>query len=869
MKSLPFIIAIIGLVSQWGKSQVTCPGANFTTQTEVNQYVSNYPGCEEVTGSLDFYNDGSDPINDVSGLSSVIKINGGLRFYGTDLLDISLNALDSVMGTFDISNNANLSNFSMNNLKYVQNGITIDNFSNNSINVELPNLSHASHFYLSGINNLYIPLLEATNFMDIDNVANVTGFNNVVVMDHLSIYAGNVSGFNSLQSLNSFNFNIDYSINGFNSLTSFPSNNSLSNLESFIGFNAVTLINGSLKIQSNIIDAFNGLTQVNGNIELTGSNISGFGVLQSTQNLTISASGNIPQFNSLTSVNNISIGSPQAVIGFNILQTAENISITSVGNISGFSALENINGNLIVNGQNISGFDAVENFNVISIQAQSLSGFNNLKSGNQLNITIPTVSGLESLTDLSDGLTLNSQNINGFNFLTSCPAIIFQNANNIIGFNGLTSTSNLNMNAPYISGFNALQSGQLQFQNNQIIEGFNSYNQPLNLNFNGQKINGFNAVTSGLYNIAADTIIGFNGLTSSSNLNLNAPYISGFNAIVSADQLNITTQNLSGFNTLTQANNINITADAISGFGSLSQVAILNLIGDLNTFDAFAQLDTISLSLSLQTQRSDYNIFPTLQNVEEVSISNSPNFTGSAFFPLAKIKNLFISNCGSLTNLSGLLPRSKYGTLILNNNPSLADLTGLETVKNVVNLTINGNTSLTNIEALDSLRIIQGNLSLVNNTSLNECCVLAFIINRNKVFGFIEISGNAHDCEDIVMVLEETCLDSDGDGLADPQDNCPTAHNTDQSDIDGDGVGDMCDNCIDIANSGQEDDNGDGIGNVCQPTAGTGYMDLNNSDLYITNNQRGVILKTRSGNCYRIRIDESGKVLSIPLLQCP
>lgn len=197
------------------------------------------------------------------------------------------------------------------------------------------------------------------------------------------------------------------------------------------------------------------------------------------------------------------------------------------------------------------------------------------------------------------------------------------------------------------------------------------------------------------------------------------------------------------------------------------------------------------------------------------------------------------------------------------------NLSGLETVKNVYNLSIVDNSSLNDIGALDSLRNIQGNLSLVNNTSLNECCVLAFIINHNKVFGFIEISGNAHDCEDIVMVLEETCLDSDGDGIADPQDNCPLANNGDQSDIDGDGVGDMCDNCIDIANPGQEDDNGDGIGNVCQPTAGTGFMDLNNSDLYITNNQRGVILRTRSGNCYRIRIDESGKVLSIPLLQCP
>lgn len=697
MKNLLFIVAFIGLIVQWGRSQVTCPSAALTTQAEVNQYVSDYPGCEVVTGSITFSNNPLNPITDVSGLSSIIKIEGNFYVNSTAILDISLSELDSVMGNIQINDNDNLINFSLNNLKYVKDGINIDNYSNNLLNVALLNLRHASHFYLSRINNLNIPLLENTNFMYIDNVANVTGFNNIISMDHLTIDASNVTGFNSLQSVNSVYLNIDNSINGFNSLTTFPSGNFGYNLESFKGFNAVTQITNGLNIQSDTIDAFNSLIQVNGYINLTGTNITGFNALQSTQNLTINASGNIPQFNTLTTVSDISISSPQAVNGFNSIQNAQNINITSSGNVSGFNALGNINGNISITAQDIIGFDALVNVN----------------------------------------------------------------------------------------------------------------------------------------------------------------------------QVNITTQNLSGFNALTQSNYLSITADDITGFSTLPQATRLTLTGDLNNFDAFALLTSISESLNLQTQRSDYNIFPALQNVESLVISNSPNFTGNAFPPIAQIKNLDIRDCSSLINLSGLIPRSKYGSVVLINNSSMTNLAGLETVKNVVHLSINGNTSLTDIEALDSMRIIQGNLTLVNNTSLNECCVLAFIINRNKVFGFIDISGNAHDCEDIVMVLEETCLDSDGDGIADPQDNCPLANNSDQSDIDTDGVGDMCDNCIDIANPGQEDDNGDGIGNVCQPTAGTGYMDLNNSDLYITNNQRGVILKTRSGNCYRIRIDESGKVLSIPLLQCP
>lgn len=45
--------------------------------------------------------------------------------------------------------------------------------------------------------------------------------------------------------------------------------------------------------------------------------------------------------------------------------------------------------------------------------------------------------------------------------------------------------------------------------------------------------------------------------------------------------------------------------------------------------------------------------------------------------------------------------------------------------------------------------------------------------------------------------LDDRPLDTDGDGVADAQDNCPYVANPDQMDSDGDGIGDACDQCPD------------------------------------------------------------------------
>lgn len=60
-------------------------------------------------------------------------------------------------------------------------------------------------------------------------------------------------------------------------------------------------------------------------------------------------------------------------------------------------------------------------------------------------------------------------------------------------------------------------------------------------------------------------------------------------------------------------------------------------------------------------------------------------------------------------------------------------------------------------------------------------------------------------------------VDTDGDGVADTADNCPTIANANQRDHDGDGHGDVCDTCPHLASTTDPDGDGDGVGDACDP----------------------------------------------------
>jgi hypothetical protein len=107
-------------------------------------------------------------------------------------------------------------------------------------------------------------------------------------------------------------------------------------------------------------------------------------------------------------------------------------------------------------------------------------------------------------------------------------------------------------------------------------------------------------------------------------------------------------------------------------------------------------------------------------------------------------------------------------------------------------------------------------------------------IDSEKTISSIE---NKKDVLTVTSILSNTGSDSDGDGVLDVNDNCPSSYNPDQNDSDSNGEGDVCedsdgdgvldfeDNCKYIPNPNQEDADEDGEGDVCEDADNDGIID--------------------------------------------
>jgi len=87
--------------------------------------------------------------------------------------------------------------------------------------------------------------------------------------------------------------------------------------------------------------------------------------------------------------------------------------------------------------------------------------------------------------------------------------------------------------------------------------------------------------------------------------------------------------------------------------------------------------------------------------------------------------------------------------------------------------------------------------------------------------GYLGADPNQADPFDPIWVLSDAPIlppaDTDGDGVYDHLDNCPSQPNADQLNQDTDEPGDACDNCPTVTNPDQADLDADGFGDLCDP----------------------------------------------------
>lgn len=476
-------------------------------------------------------------------------------------------------------------------------------------------------------------------------------------------------------------------------------------------------------------------------------------------------------------------------------------------------------------------------------------------------------------------IVLNNQA--GVNSLPACDTIIGFVTIDGLGINDLSPLSQWqifkgklyiqNTSLSTLNGLNILKSvDTLPIENNTLLTNLNDLSS-----FKFTKV--FRIVNNAL-------LTDLTGLSSLTKVNTymevkNNPSLTTFGFPPNIDTLsldlnnNILLQDLLGLESVTYSNSFNCNGN----------VALNNLNLNSLNFAAFLVVQNSALvSLNI----------PSLDSVDFIAITENnlltnvqlPNLVKTEFLSLSSCfllnsisvpqlhcpeLNFFLSNLPMLTSLGGLSNSMPYSGNLWLENTGLTNLTGLHNFTYSTGLIIQNNVFLTTLNDLTGLKNIYNSFHISNNPALNLCCRIAEVLKGSgNYIDNIFVNNNGQPCISFVNIMTG-CIDIDGDNMI-ISDNCPTVSNINQADFDGDAVGDECDVCPFNSDPSQTDTNSDGIGDACQNVSGPvgARAEVIDGDVYISNVNRGVIMKSTNGNCYRLKVDAQGKVKSL-LVPCP
>ncbi|MEM7102464.1 MAG: T9SS type A sorting domain-containing protein [Bacteroidota bacterium] len=656
-------------------------GLLVSSQSQINNFATNYPDCTEITGYL-IIDMGANTNPSLAGLSQITAVGGNLvvrESYNLTSLN-GLHNITTVGGSVDIMDNDNLTS-----LGGLASLTTVGGDFDITLNSSITNLLGLSNLIsvdgsLSIVSNQSI-----TNFSGLTNLSSIGGW--LVVFSNFSLQ--NLSGMNNLTSIGDFlhirdNYNI-VNLGGLEGITSIPGEVFIDNnfsLNNLTGLNNLTTVGEKLDIDENYaltsLQGLNSLQSVGGQFRVTDNNlITSFSALANLE--TIGSHCVISRINNLTSLNGldnltsigeafsmIEIDGPTSLAGLGALQ--------SVGDIFRINNCADIQSLAGLNSLSILGGDLIIEANPDLVNLTGLSGITEVPGDVEIiwNLDQTSLTGLENLETIGGNLKVSSLDITSFD-----------------GFQGLTSVG-----------------GTIDVIDNDFLTSLDGLG---NLNFIGDYLNiNYNDVLydwSGM--TALDTVGGYmviNGVETFFELEgfNNLSYVGGYLDI--SDHVNL--HSIEGFSNLVNVGGflkLDGQIDDITGFNNLEYVGeYLQFNGgaDLQTMNAFENIKAIGGYLSLN-------------NNDKLKVVNG-------FYQLDSIGgNLSITNNDSLESLI-FLNELNYinGNVVLSDNASLADISGLFNYpfQEISSITISDNPILSTCTS----QFLCNYLAIGNNANINN-----------------------------------------------------------------------------------------------------------------------------------------------------
>ena len=717
---------------------ITCPNnITFTTQAEINNFPSIYPGCTTITGNVTIQ--GSD-ITNLNGLSSITSIGGGLDIEGnSNLTSLSgLDAVTSIGANIYISGNSTLTSLSgLDAVTSIGAGFAILYNGALTTLTELNNLiSIGGDFDIVG-NDALISLsgLGSITFFpgnfNIINNSSLSICNVQSICDYLSnptnpaTISGNATGCATRNE-------VEAACTTPNCPASDIIFTSQAEIDAFpTTYLGCTQVSGGVTIDDDVVG---NITNLNGLNQLT--NISGYLYIGSNAALTsltgldaISSIGSdlhIESNTALTSLsglnNVISIGGSLDISGNSTLES-----------LSGLDALTSIEGSLIISNNpaltSLSGLDAVT-----YIGGELIIDGNNSLSICEVQSVCDYISDQANPATISGNAAGCASRVEVETACAGCvPVLIVNQPQDQNATVGGTATFSVTVDGtgPYI---------YLWYKNGTLIQGAtsSSYTTPMILS---------TAVNGNMYYCAISNCGGSNQVVSNSvvlNVTDLPSCLQGAITFSSQAQIDAFPINYPGCAQI--LGNV-IIDDAITGnitnLNGLAQIEFIRGSLEIKNNAALTSLIGLnSLTTIIGIDGGGFlNIFnnPSLMNLEGLNaLSNigyeSPSFPG-IFFP----GQLGIGGNSSLINLEGLDALAVVGSLTIGNNFSLTSLEGINAITHLQQLTIQNNAALTSLEGLEAITQISVGLYIYYNPSLLNLTGLNGLVSVDLE---LQIAGN-------------------------------------------------------------------------------------------------------------------------------